>query len=389
MTEHISVCLSLLSVYPSRNGGTATYARGLISALGSCDGVDVNVLVNSEAHRYFADLRSAHVDIRRLPSYDTTEHRLGRVPALVAAHALKRVGRPLSRSESDVVHYAQTVMAPRVSLPSVVTLHDALHHEHPEFFSPAVRLWRRLVYDTAARRAHLVVTDSDHARQQIINHLELNPGRVRVAYLGVDGERFTPVANAEDDTALKHLGVTFPYLLYPAAFLPHKNHRNLFRALALTSDIHLVLTGPHFGRKATITNMAGREGVESRVHHLGLVPADALPALYRRAAALVFPSLYEGFGAPVLEAMASGCPVASSTASSLREVAGDAAVPLDPTDATSIASAITTVISDEARRRVCITRGLDRVSRFTWASCARKHAAVYREARNSFQARAA
>jgi glycosyltransferase involved in cell wall biosynthesis len=187
--------------------------------------------------------------------------------------------------------------------------------------------------------------------------LGLDPARVRPIHLGLDHSRFRP------DPAVPRE----EFLLYPALPWPHKNHARLFEAFARVRSrrpgLRLVLTG--WGKAAP-------EGVEAR----GRVSPDELVSLYRRAAALVFPSLYEGFGQPPLEAMACGCPVACSNAASLPEVVDDAARLFDPKSVEDMAAAIEDVL--EAPEEWA-KRGLERAKLFSWDECARRHEEVYRE----------
>jgi glycosyltransferase involved in cell wall biosynthesis len=251
------------------------------------------------------------------------------------------------------LHFPLSVMLPPVSSPPAATTILDLQHEFlPENFPRWELAYRRIVYRTTARRSRLVIAISEDARETLVERLSLDPDRVRTIHLGVDLERFSPGEGARED-----------FVLYPANRWKHKNHETLFRAMALLPDLRLILTGRGHPR----------DPARERVYDAGLVSADQLVSFYRRAAALVFPSLYEGFGQPVLEALACGCPVACSDLPALREVAGDAAEYFDPLEPASIT---------EATRRA-IARGGDagpaRAARFTWDECARKHDAVYRE----------
>jgi glycosyltransferase involved in cell wall biosynthesis len=258
----------------------------------------------------------------------------------------------------DVVHYALTVPIPRTKTPTVVTLHDIQHRDLPEFFGPARRSFRRIAYDRAARGATIVVVTSAFVRARAIELLELEPERIHVIPLAVDHTLFRPSSEERE-----------PFLLYPARPWPHKNHTRLFEAFAALREtrprLRLVLTGGDLERLDPLP-----EGVE----RWGVVSPAELASLYRRAACLVYPSLYEGFGMPPLEAMASGCPVVASHAGAIPEVCGDAAVLFDPTDAEAIAAAILQV---DERREELSERGLAHAAAFTWDETARKHEAVY------------
>ncbi|MGH2745590.1 MAG: glycosyltransferase family 4 protein, partial [Thermoleophilaceae bacterium] len=267
---------------------------------------------------------------------------------------------------------------PRTRLPEIVTLYDVQHHDLPRFFSPPERALRRLTYDAAARRAAVVITPSEHSRERIVDVLAIPAERVEVVPGGIDRERFRTAPSAEDEL-LGSLGLARPYIVYPANLWPHKNHERIIDALAAVGDreLDLVLTGRTYGRIGPLLTRARRSGVGERVHHLGYLKPEVLPAIYRAARAMVFPSLYEGFGAPPLEAMACGCPVTSSTRGSLAEVCGDAALALEPGSIESIAAAIEAIGFDDALRNRLRIAGLEQARRFSWEAAAARHTAIY------------
>jgi glycosyltransferase involved in cell wall biosynthesis len=274
-----------------------------------------------------------------------------------AAAAPWPVRRQLELGKLDAIHFPLSVMLPPVSRPpAATTVLDVQHELYPRFFSRPELAYRRLVYGWTVRRSRIVITISEHARQGLLERLGLEPERVRAIHLGIDHERFSPGQDRRED-----------FLLYPALGWPHKNHVRLFEAFALLRArrprLRLVLTG----YAGVVPN-----GAEAR----GRVPADELLSLYRRAAALVFPSLYEGFGQPPLEAMACGCPVACSNAASLPEVVGDAARLFDPESPEDMAAAVEEVLDDPAE---WARRGLERAQLFSWEACAHAHEQVYRE----------
>jgi glycosyltransferase involved in cell wall biosynthesis len=240
-----------------------------------------------------------------------------------------------------------------------VTLHDVLHLDLPELVAGRTRAFRRLGYDWAAQQADRVIVPSAFVRERAIERLGLAPERVRVVHHGVDHDRFHPGEEARE-----------PFLLYPARRWPNKNHALLFDAFALVRrerpELELVLTG---GNDEAPPLPPG-------VRSLGRVPADELASLYRRASALAFPSRYEGFGLPVLEAMASGCPVAAASGSAAEEVAGDSAVLFAPGSAEAAADGIRRALDEAPSLR---ERGLARAASFTWERAARLHDEIYDE----------
>ena len=349
------VGISLLTLSPGDAGGSETYARQLAGALGRVGMHDYTVLVPARAKDAAEGLPTVEVK-------DPLVGKRGPFRIAMMALAARRTRAVTTQvAEFDVLHYPLTVPSPGTQAPTVVTLHDTQHRDLPEFFGPARRSFRRIAYDRAARGAAAVIVTSEFVRGRAVELLDLDPGRVHVIPHAIDHSVFRP-----GDEELE------PIILYPARPWPHKNHTRLFEAFAVLHETRpqllLVLTGGALDRLEPLP-----EGVEN----LGPVPAEHLASLYRRAACLVYPTKYEGFGLPVLEAMACGCPVAASNAGAIPEVAGDAAVLFDPTDVDAMATAM---LEADTRREELRKRGLARAARYTWDETARRHDDVYRAA---------
>lgn len=350
--------ISLLTLVPGVVGGSERYARELCRALDRVGELGYRVFVPR-----IAEDAADGLPAKTVTSYRAARSMPGRIAAMSLAAAVPwPVRRELDLDRLDAIHFPLSVMLPPVDRPpAATTVLDIQHEFLPEFFSRAELAYRRLVYSWTVRRSRIVITISEHARQTLIERLGLLPERVRAIHLAVDLERFTPPPEG---------GAREPFLVYPANRWPHKNHGRLFEAFALLRrsrpELRLVLTGTGHDRTPL------PEGVEAR----GFVSTDELVGLYRRAAALVFPSLYEGFGQPPLEAMACGCPVAVSNTTSLPEVCGDAAAYFDPLAPEDVARAVDELLARPGRY---IERGLLRARLFTWDECARRHDAVYRE----------
>ena len=353
----MQVGISLLTLAPGDLGGSETYARQLTKALAAVGTHEYTVFVPARAKDAAGGLPA--VEVREPPV-------ARRGPARIAAMAISaRRTRELTARLGllEAVHYALTVPIPRTEAPTVVTLHDIQHRDLPEFFGPARRSFRRVAYDRAAKAASAVIVTSEFVKSRAVDSLELDPARVHVVPHAIDHAVFRPGADERER-----------FLLYPARPWPHKNHARLFEAFASLRTnrprLRLILTGGGLERLGPLP-----EGAES----LGVVSAETLASLYRRAVCLVFPSLYEGFGLPPLEAMASGCPVAASNVGAIAEVCGDAAVLFDPTDPESIAAG---VLEADARADELREKGLARAAAFTWEETARKHDAVYTSTAN-------
>jgi glycosyltransferase involved in cell wall biosynthesis len=347
-----TIAIPLLTLVPGRLGGSETYVRELLRGLG-----------RSGTHEYRVVLPPIANDRGEgLPEIVATEYRssqstTGRLAAIARATARPE---PLRRhlEGADVVHFPLTIELPRTELPSVVTLHDVQHLDRPELFPRAERAFRSVFWHRSLRRAERVIAISEFTRDRAVAQLGLDPARIRVIPSGIDHDRFRPGTGSRE-----------PFLLYPARRWKHKNHERLFEAFALVRrerpELRLVLTGGGEFR-------ALPEGVEWKGH----VGSDELVRLLQRASALVFPSFYEGFGQPPLEAMACGCPVACSDAAALPEVVGGAARLFDARDPRAIANAVLEVLEDP---EPWVERGLLRAERFSWDETARATDAVYAE----------
>jgi glycosyltransferase involved in cell wall biosynthesis len=348
------VGLSMLTLVPGLVGGSETYARELCRALARVGELDYCAFVPTVAPDAGDGLPSALV-----PDYRARTTMPGRMAAMSIATAWPRpIRRRFESSSLASIHFPLSVMVPRVDRPpAVTTVHDLQHELYPAFFSRAERAYRRAVYGWTVKRSRLLIAISEHARQTLLDRYRLDADRVRTIHLGIDHDRFRPDGRERE-----------PFLLYPANRWRHKNHERLFAAFGLVRrdrpDLRLVLTGQDHERAPL------PEGVESRGH----VSGDELIELYRTAACLVFPSLYEGFGLPPLEAMACGCPVASSNATSLPEVCGDAAEYFDPLSPENMAAAILRALDGRL-----VERALAHAAGFTWDTCARAHDSVYRD----------
>jgi glycosyltransferase involved in cell wall biosynthesis len=234
-----------------------------------------------------------------------------------------------------------------------------------------------LVRDKWGKMDH-VLTDSHCSRRDIIERLGVPAERITVVYPGVERERFGPTVASRDEGENSR-----SYVLCVAGADPTKNVETLVDAFARMPqhlrDTHdLVLVGD-FRRRLDLRERIERSGIEKQTVFTGVVSDDRLVRLYQRAALFVFPSLYEGFGFPVLEAMACGCPVISSNASSLPEVAGDAAVLVDPLDPEGLVRQMELVLTDTALRQGLRERGLKQAAQFSWDRTAQETIAVYRK----------
>ncbi len=373
------VGLGLATIRPGRIGGAETYVQGLLGGLGSVpDLARLEILANAEVAAAYRGSVDDGVSFTLVQGMHADGNSIVRAAALVRAAVFAPRRLPDIASRLDLVHFPVAVAVPKPPLPWVVTLHDVQYRVLPSMFSRAERSYRALAYDRSAARASLVITVSESSREEIIHHLGLDPTRVVAIHHGIDHSRFRPGPVAYDRAARRFLGLPSRFLYFPANLWPHKNHRALLSALSrVNPNVSLVLSGQTSSAMEEIRSHARGEGVSDRVTHIGHIPSAMVPVIYRAAEALVFPSLYEGFGAPPLEAMACGCPAVVSRIAAVTEICGDTAITFDPHDPADIAAKITSVITDVDLRSRLIARGIRRAQAFTWTAAAATHVAAY------------
>ncbi|MGZ4318131.1 MAG: glycosyltransferase family 4 protein [Gaiellaceae bacterium] len=252
--------------------------------------------------------------------------------------------------------------------PAVVTVHDLSFERDPSLMSPRDRLVFRTAVPRSARRAARVLAVSERTKRDLIELYAVPESKIVVTPNGVD-PAFTPAGWVPDGS---------PYALVVGTIQARKDPDAAIGALALLgdNDLRLVFAGPDKGGRAHAERTAARAGVTARVEFKGHVPQEELAALYRGAACLVFPSRYEGFGLPALEAMASGTPVVATRAGAIPEVTGGAAILVDDRNPAALAGGIERALADRER---LVAAGLARAAGFTWAETARRTLAVYRE----------
>lgn len=299
---------------------------------------------------------------------------------------LLAVPRAVTRAQVDLFHAPHYVVSPLVQRPYVVTIHDCIHLRFPEYLPNRMApLYARVMMRQAARRAARVLTVSHASKQDILNYLHTPAEKVEVVANGLD----EALASPPDADALARVAdryqLTTPFVLYAGNIKPHKNVDRLIEAYAVLrrrgmTTVDLVIIGDNLSKYPELRRLVQRFQLHPHVRFLGFVPAETLAALYRLARVFVFPSLYEGFGLPPLEAMAAGTPVVTSNVSSLPEVVGDAALLVDPMDAGAIAEAIARLVTDEALRADLSRKGQARVREFSWDLAARQVHGVYEAA---------
>ncbi len=296
--------------------------------------------------------------VERLPRLRPERYRVIRPPEALAhraGHAWEQAALPLLARGAELI-YSPANLAPLASRRNAVVIHDVAALRHPEWYRPAYVRYQRALLPAIARRARLVITVSEFSKGELIEVLGVRPERIAVVPNGVD-ERFTPAAKPAKPSER-------PYVLAVGTRIARKNLGVLGEAAARLREQGIDIVRAGSGRGYM------REEEAAGLRELGYVSEDRLPGLYAGALALVLPSLYEGFGLPCLEAMACGVPVVASNAAALPETCGDAALLVDPHDASGFADALLRIATDGELRRRLAAASLARAAPFSWARTA-------------------
>jgi glycosyltransferase involved in cell wall biosynthesis len=283
-----------------------------------------------------------------------------------------RLGTAVRRCRPALAHF-QYVIPGGCTVPAAVTVHDISFERFPHLLPLHDRIAMRMLVPRAMRRSRIVFTVSEWSKREILEQYgDLDAEKIVVTPNGVD-----PAFQSDGPTPDRR-----PYLLFVGALQPRKDPGTAVEALARLGDLDLdlVFVGPAKQRVPEVADRVSALHLEERVHHSGYVTQAELGALYRGAACLVFPSLHEGFGLPMVEAMASGTPVVAASSGALPEVAGGAAVLVPPSDPDALAEGVRTALSDRPR---LVALGLARAAQFTWAQTARLTAAAYQSVLSS------
>lgn len=358
--------LNLLYLVPGYTGGTETYARELIPELiAAAPDARFTAFVNREAA---ADVNAPWGNV--IPAVTVPVRARNRVEWVRGEQLL--LPRLAARAGVELVHSLANTAPAWGRFRRVVTIHDLSYRLVPEAHLGLLGLGMRVLVPLGARRSHRIIVDATSTRDDLHRLLGTPLEKVDVVPLGLGAEvQGAPMPEAQLRTRVD--AGRRPIALCVAAKRPHKNLRRLLGALALIPAPDrplLVLPGYSTPHEAELRARAAELGITDDVRFLDWVGAEELEGLYAAAGAFVFPSLLEGFGLPVLEAMARGVPVACSSSGSLAEVAGDAALRFDPESEPSIAAAITTLLNDHALAERLRVSGRARAAEFTWAATA-------------------
>ena len=372
----LRVAINLLTENPDKPSGAHWFWTRVVPEMAK------RLETNEELHLLVSPKAKPHYqgygpNVRYITYPCSNEHRGIRT---LSEHLYSPARLPLSRI--DVLN---TLMAPVVNPSWSVVMHLKTLHAFttPEAISPAVRAYRRMSYPRSVRVADAIIINSQSLRADVQQYLEVDPAKLKLIYEAVDHELFQPGDAGEARVRVAAYGLTRRFALFVSSLWPYKNCDGLLRAWAVGREKlagrQLAIVG--FGRDekytAELRSLAADLGISEDVVFVGGVPLEDTAHFYRAADVLVYPSLNETFGLPILEAMACGCPVVTSNVSAMPETAGGAAVLCDPLEPGSIAAAIVDAVGPASS--ALRDKGLRRASQFTWAATGAATLDVYRE----------
>jgi alpha-1,3-rhamnosyl/mannosyltransferase len=369
-----TVGINLLWLVPGIVGGTEEATRDLLMCLAADPPDDIDYRLYA-----LAPFATAYPDlVERFPT------RLLRMSGRLKPLRVMAEGTwlaTMSRHDGvELMHHGGGTMPPGPRQPSVVTIHDLQPFDLPEYFSAAKRAYLQWAVPRAAQNAWLILTLSEFVRQRVIERFEAHPDHVRVVRAGVPALQ-APAIPVEELRRRYDLPAT--WFVYPAITYPHKNHVAVVRAFVQVADQHpdvaLVLTGRPANAEADVHHEIARLGLGRVVRRTGRIPRDEVLGLIAGARGLVFPSRYEGFGLPVLEAMALSTPVVAASTTALPEVVGDAGLLVDPDDIEGWTSAMLELLSGD-RAEALVERGRRQAAELSWAAATAATVQAHRDA---------
>jgi glycosyltransferase involved in cell wall biosynthesis len=376
--------LNAMDFRQGRIGGVETYFRNLVDYLQKIDEENTFCILCDNIVAKQFKLVSNKFNIK-ICAYRKSPFRKISRDILIKTLGVDVLRVDPEHMKFDLIHHPfSTVKKEWSHIPSVLTFWDMQQEFYPEFFPPDILKSRRETYKASTRIARRVITGSNFTRDSLIEKYDVPANKIDVVYPGYGPDYKVCSDPSLLKTIAKKYKLDRSFLFYPAATWPHKNHKILLEALRLMIDRHgfdgeLVLTGAAMHAQKEILALIDKLGLEKFVRILGFLQNEDLPYLYNLARLLVFPSLFEGFGLPLVEAMACGCPVVCSNAASIPEVVGDAGLLFDPNSSEDMADKVWSVWVDDEKREHIKIAGFERVKRFNWETTARKTIDVYRK----------
>jgi glycosyltransferase involved in cell wall biosynthesis len=399
----MNIAIDTNCIVPGRVGGIENYTLGLIEALQSADSPASRLLLltRPENHQLFEPFADAWTELHLMERPTFGGQPVSNWDQLFKTHPLAgqrllqefqyRKAEILDQERIDLIHFPGNTINPlELDLPVVLNLHDLQHRHFPQYFSRQELDNREKWWVESARRANALIAASNYVREDLQTQMGINPANIFVTPDCFQAAFFAQPSQAQLDDLRTRMELAETFFIYPAAVWPHKNHAILIRAFA-AADIdgaQLILTGGG-QEESDLPQFVAELGLTGCVKFAGRVSTDDLIGLYHLAASMIFPSQHESWSIPVMEAMACGCPVASSNVTSLPEEIGDAGLLFSPDDLDSMVGAMQRLAGDPKLRQVLSERGRERVKQFGSEQFLRTISMAYNHACLAYRSRMA
>ncbi len=356
---------------PDQLTGAGYYVKEILHGLDAREDVSLSIVTRTNDGRRFSQYAPGAKILDIAPVNKA---------ARIAFQAFK-LGQLVDSLDADVFHGPHYQLPEKMNTPSVVTIHDTTLLTHHEVHTRIKRLFFSRIIPRSVVRARSIITVSNHTASDV-KKLFTQHGEIFVAQLGIDTQRFSPEKSPEDVALLEQRGITQPYVAFLGSFEPRKSIPTLINAFAVVAhkfpDHRLVLAGPNGWDTHNVRQAIAESGITTHIVVPGRLENNEIGPYLRNAEIFVYPSIYEGFGMPVAEAMACGTPTITTNSSSLKEVAGEGALLIKPRDHQGLAEKIESLLANGSLRSKMSDQALERSKAFSWETCVNTHVDAYR-----------
>lgn len=348
--------------------GIGTYIQNLVTTIQTHSELDCIYFANDELKGLLKTKFNGNIVVDNSSKYSVKE--------------LFSISRKANHQHLDVFHTPHYTLPFNLRMPSIVTIHDIIHLRLKEYYSLPQRMYAYGIIKHACSASSAIIVDSEFGKTELLNVFTIDEAKIHVVPLGVGQEYYNDVKKEQIEIFKRENNIEKPYILYTGSLKPHKNIPVLlkaFKILLSKYDLQLVFTGEKLHDVAQLQNIVANNNLADAVIDLGKIEQSELRIAYRAAAVVVLPSLYEGFGFSMLEAMASGVPAIGARATSITEVIGNAGLLFNPYDESELAEQVGSVLRDSNLRSELILKGIERAKQFTWKNCSEKTLKIYKE----------
>jgi glycosyltransferase involved in cell wall biosynthesis len=323
----------------------------------------------------------APADAQRIDQFSSAQKRINSSHKY-SIQELHSIATDANMLHADVFHAPHYTTPFGLAMPCVTTIHDILHVRGTKYFSFPQRMYARAMITHACKASRAVIVDSEFTKRELMDGFPIADGHVHVIHLGVSSNYFNKYSETAIKRFRKKYGLIKPTILYTGSLKPHKNIRLLISAYAHMkhhTEYQLAFAGESITEHRELWNLVKQNGLTGDIAMIGQVSLNDLALAYQAASVVVLPSLYEGFGFSVLEAMASGTPAIGANAGSIPEIMGEGGILFDPHSVEDLTNTLENVLEDTVLRKQLVRRGLKNVARFSWEKCAEQTFQIYKE----------